>query len=118
MPGLWWGIMDGKKKIPRKVKSQTTKKAVYRIRNWATYNQSLVQRGSITMRISREVLANWLPQPGAVRTRGRRVPYSDQAISSLMLLKAIYHLLYLQTVGFGQSAMDVMRVKARMLAEC
>jgi hypothetical protein len=34
-------------------------KATYRVRNWATYNDSLVQRGSITVWISDEVIEGW-----------------------------------------------------------
>src|SRR3972149_3165957 len=102
------------KKKPRKVKSQNTKKAVYRIRNWAAYNHSLVQRGSITVWISPEALANWHPQAAVVRPRGGQVQYSDEAISCLLLLKAVYHLPYRQTVGFGQSLMDLLGAKVRV----
>jgi IS5 family transposase len=102
------------KKTPRKAKSKNTKKAIYRIRNWAAYNQSLVQRGSITIWISEEVLANWHPKAEAVRRRGGQVQYGDEAISCLLLLKAVYHLPYRQTVGFGQSIMDLLGAKVRV----
>jgi IS5 family transposase len=106
--------MGSMKKKPRKAQSKNTKKAVYRIRNWAAYNQSLVQRGSITVWISQEALANWHPKPGAVRPRGGQVQYSDEAISCLLLLKAVYQLPYRQTVGFGQSMMDLLSAKVRV----
>jgi hypothetical protein len=39
-----------------------SKKSVYRPRNWKAYNQSLVQRGSLTVWIDEDVLANWHPE--------------------------------------------------------
>jgi hypothetical protein len=102
------------KKKPRKAKNKKAKKAVYRIRNWAAYNQSLVQRGSITVWISEEALANWHPKAEAVRSRGGQMQYGDEAIRCLLLLKAVYHLPYRQTVGFGQSLMDLLGAKVRV----
>ena len=42
------------------------------------------------------------------RSRGGQVQYSDQAIECPLLLKAVYHLLYRQTVGFAQSVLDLL----------
>ncbi len=105
-------IMGGMKKKTRKSKS--TKKASYRIRNWAAYNKSLVQRGSITLWISEEVLAKWHPEAEGRRRRGGQVQYSDQAIECLLMLKAVYHLPYRQAVGFGQSVMELLSADVRV----
>ena len=35
------------------------KKTTYRIRNWREYNRALKQRGSLTLWISSEAIANW-----------------------------------------------------------
>ncbi len=67
-----------------------------------------MQRGSITLWISEEVLANWHPEPAGRRQRGGQVRYSDQAIECLLMLKAVYGLPYRQTVGFGQSVLDLL----------
>lgn len=81
----------------------------YRIRNWAAYNKSLVQRGSLTLWISEDVLANWHPLPEGQRKRGGQRRYSDQAITCLLLLKAVYKLPYRQTIGFAQSILNLLQ---------
>lgn len=99
------------------VKKQTppqTQKASYRIRNWSEYNQSLVKRGSITLWIDDEVLANWHPAPEGARKRGGQVQYSDQAIECLLMLKAVYRLPYRQTIGFAQSILGLLDVDVRV----
>ena len=106
--------MGSMKKKTRKAKTKNTKKAIYRIRNWAAYNQSLVQRGSITLWISEDVLANWHPEPEGKRRRGGQVHYSDQAVECLLMLRAVYHLPYRQTMGFGQSVMDLLGADVRV----
>ena len=84
------------------------KKAVYRPRNWKAYNQSLVQRGSLTVWIEEDVLARWHPEPEGKRKRGGQIQYSEQAIETLLTLRAVYQLPYRQTVGFAQSIFDLM----------
>lgn len=106
--------MGSMKKKTRKAKTKSTKKATYRIRNWSAYNKSLVQRGSITLWISDDVLANWHPEPDGPRRRGGQVQYSDQAIACLLILKAVYRLPYRQTVGFGQSVIDLLAAEVRV----
>lgn len=102
-------------KKTRQTKAKTTKrstksrkKATHRIRNWATYNQNLVQRGSITLWISADVIENWHPQPEGVRPRGGQVLYSDQAIECLLMLRAVYQLPYRQAEGFGQAVINLL----------
>jgi len=97
-----------------KQSSTDSKKATYRIRNWATYNKSLVERGSITIWISEEVIETWHPQVEGQRPRGGQVQYSDQAIECVLMLKAVYHLPYRQTVGFAQSVMDLLDAGVRV----
>jgi IS5 family transposase len=92
----------------KKKRQKKSKKARYRVRNWAAYNRSLVQRGSITLWISEEVLANWHPSAQGMRPRGGQVRYSNQALECLLMLKAVYHLPYRQTVGLGQSLLDML----------
>ena len=73
-----------------------------------------MQRGSITLWISEEVLANWHPEVEGLRPRGGQLQYSDQAIRCLLMLKAVYRLPYRQTVGFGQSVMDLLGAGVRV----
>jgi hypothetical protein len=78
-------------------------KTKYRIRNWATYNESLKKRGSITLWIDEDVLRAWKAAPEAVRLRGGQKQYSDGAIECLLMMKSVYHLAYRQTEGFAGS---------------
>jgi hypothetical protein len=102
------------KKKARKAKAQKKKKTSYRVRNWSSYNKSLVQRGSVTVWISPEVLEGWHPETEDKRQRGGQVQYSDQAIECLLMLKAVYHLPYRQTVGFAQSILDMLNANVRV----
>ena len=101
-------------KKARKAKAQKKKKTSYRVRNWSSYNKSLVQRGSVTVWISAEVLEGWHPEMEDKRQRGGQVQYSDQAIECLLILKAVYHLPYRQTVGFAQSILDMLKANVRV----
>jgi len=90
------------------------KKAVYKPRDWKSYNQSLVQRGSLTVWIDEEVLAHWHPEPEGKRQRGGQLQYSDQAIETLLMLRAVYGLPDRQTIGFAQSIFDLMAAEVQM----
>lgn len=89
---------------------KSRKKTVYRVSNWAEYNASLVQRGSLTVWIDEEVLQSWQPVPEGRRKRGGQAKYSDRAIECLLTLKAVFHLPYRQTEGFGKSLIELLAV--------
>jgi len=86
-------------------------KAKYRVRNWAKYNESLKQRGSITLWIDEEVVQAWIPDPQAPKKRGGQQAYTDGAIECLLTIKAVFHLAYRQTEGFGCSISELLGVK-------
>ena len=73
-----------------------------------------MQRGSLTLWIDDEVLANWHPAPKEKRKRGGQVQYSDQAIECLLMLKAVYGLPYRQTIGFAQSILNLLDANVRV----
>jgi hypothetical protein len=86
-------------------------KSEYRVRNWAKYNDSLKQRGSITLWIDEDVLRAWRPDPNAPKKRGGQPEYSDGAIECLLMVKTVFHLAYRQTEGFAGSLSELLRVK-------
>lgn len=85
------------------------RKGAYKITNWRSYNESLVQRGSITFWFSEEVLAEWNHanrRPGV----GHPFVYSDRAIESLLALRELFRLPYRQTEGLARSLARLMGV--------
>jgi IS5 family transposase len=95
---------------PTKRKNKGEPKAVYRVRNWAAYNASLVDRGSLTVWIGEDVIDGWKPTPTGPRQRGGQMEYSDRAIEWLLTLKVVFKLPYRQTEGFGRSIMELLGV--------
>jgi hypothetical protein len=85
------------------------RKLTYRTRNWPDYNRSLVQRGSLTVWVSPEVLAAWTGVPPTGR-RGHPQTYSDLAIECLATLRAVYHLAQRASQGLLQSIFELMQV--------
>jgi hypothetical protein len=97
-----------KKRNKRDQKKKSKGNKAYRVRNWSAYNASLVQRGSLTIWISEDVLDNWQPPVGEERRRGGQVRYSELAIRSVLMLKAVLKLPYRQMEGLMQSILDQM----------
>lgn len=77
-------------------------KASYRLRNWGEYNRALVQRGSLTLWFSAEVLAVWR-NSGRTGKRGCPRTYSDTAILTMATLQEVYQLGVRQTEGLLES---------------
>lgn len=85
------------------------KKAKYRIRNWKDYNRSLMNRGSLSFWISRELIDNWIVnEPNG--SRGRSVSYSAAAIVALASLKFVFHQAGRQTCGLVESIFHLLKV--------
>ena len=87
----------------------TKKKPTYRVRNWSKYNKSLVQRGSLTVWVSPEVLTAWTAVPPSGK-RGHPRRYSDVAIEGMATLRAVYHLAQRATQGLLASIFQLMSV--------
>jgi IS5 family transposase len=88
------------------VKSKKTKRT-YRLRNWKQYNAALVQRGSLTLWVSDDVLTVWrntekTGKPGKPRT------YSDTAVCCMATLKEVYHLPLRATQGLMSSIIKLL----------
>jgi IS5 family transposase len=88
------------------VKTKKTKRT-YRLRNWKHYNAALVQRGSLTLWVSDDMLEVWrntekTGQPGRPRT------YSDTAVLCMATLKEVYHLPLRATQGLMLSIVKLL----------
>lgn len=76
----------------------------YRVKNWSLYNKALVNRGSITLWLSEEVISSWYYQGD--RDPGGSMKYSDACLLCLLSIKSVFGLGYRQTQGFGSSLID------------
>jgi hypothetical protein len=93
-------------KVKQTQADQTKEK--YRITNWSTYNQALVNRGSITIYFSEEAIAGWYDDSPA--QKGGQYVYSDLCIETLLMLKVVFKLAYRQTQGFAVSLLELMEL--------
>jgi hypothetical protein len=82
-------------------------KASYRLRNWGEYNRALVQRGSLTLWITEEVLKTWHPTEPENK-RGHPRTYTDTAITTRATVQEVYHLGLRQTEGLLQSIGEIL----------
>lgn len=85
------------------------KKTAYRTRNWSEYNRSLKQRGSLTVWISKDALANWTTSELTGEPRASPI-YTDLAIETMATVQAIYTLPGRQTQGFLESIFEPMKI--------
>ena len=99
-----------KKKTSRrsssKQKTRSPKKTIYRVRNWSTYNQALINRGSLTVWLSEEALSGWRYQ--GPTQRGGQFFYSDLAIETTLTLRKLFDLGLRQSQGLVRSLFVVM----------
>jgi Transposase DDE domain len=83
-------------------------KTAYRVKNWREYDQSLRDRGDITLWISQDAIDAWTPpQTG---TRGAQPVYSDAAIETALSLRLLFRLPLRQTEGFLSAILRLMDV--------
>jgi IS5 family transposase len=85
-------------------------KRTYRPRNWSQYNKALVQRGSLTVWVSEEVLSAW---HNTARTgkRGKPADYTDTAILCMATLEEVYGLALRATEGLTRSIIKLLGVE-------
>ncbi len=82
------------------------KQVVYRVKNWAAYNQALVQRGTLTVWLSQEAVDGW--RYGGPPQRGAQFYYSALAIETALTFGTLFNLPLRQTQGFVQSLLGLM----------
>src|SRR4051794_16001865 len=77
-----------------------------RVTNWAEYNESLRQRGSLTVWFTDEAIAAWKAAPRT--TPGGQPHYSDLAITTALTLRAVLRLPLRQTEGLIGSVLQLL----------
>lgn len=85
-------------------------KPKYRLRNWSQYNKALIQRGSLTVWLSEDVLSAW---HNTARTgqRGKPAEYADTAILCMATLEEVYGLPLRATEGLTRSVIKLLGVE-------
>jgi hypothetical protein len=86
---------------------------VGRVRNWAKYNEALVNRGSITFWFDEESIKNWHECDLEIK-RGRPKKYSDFAITCGLTIKAIFKLSFRAVEGFIKSLVTNMKLSVEV----
>ncbi|MCW2242349.1 hypothetical protein M2351_007005 [Azospirillum canadense] len=76
--------------------------------NWAAYEASLRQRGSLTIWFCEEAIQAWRAAPRT--TRGGQPRYSAVAIETALTLRALFHLAFRQTEGLIGSLMQMFQL--------
>ena len=84
-------------------------KTTYRLRNWTEYNKALVERGSLTLWVSDEVIEAW---NNTARTGKRGSPrtYTDAAILCMASVQEIHHLPLRASEGLMRSVVKLLGV--------
>src|SRR5512134_1159819 len=77
-----------------------------RVTNWAEYDAALCQRGSLTVWFTAEAIENWKAAPRT--TPGGQPNYSDLAITTALMLRAVFHLALRQTEGLIGSILGLL----------
>jgi len=80
----------------------TTEKPRYRIKNWAAYNEALVQRGSITLWIDEAMVSRWYANE-RVGKPGAPTLYSDGMIQMGLVVRSVFRLPLRALEGFLRS---------------
>src|SRR5271156_2473625 len=86
-----------------------TKKDKYRIRNWKQYNQSLVNRGSITFWFCDEAITKWYSAE-RLEKPGRPDVYSNDTIRCALIIKVVFHVALRQLQGLIMSLIEILGV--------
>src|SRR5579863_324852 len=94
---------------PKKDMTPSKKKDKHRIRNWGQYNQSLVNRGSITFWFDEAAIAKWYSVERSNKP-GRPETYSDDAIRCGLLIKAVFRTALRFLQGFIGSIIKILGI--------
>src|SRR3954470_21329523 len=80
--------------------------------NWAEYDASLRQRGSLTVWFTEEAVEAWAAEPRT--TRGGQPWYSPLAILTALTLRAVFRLAFRQTEGLIGSIIGLLGLTLRV----
>jgi hypothetical protein len=82
----------------------------HRVTNWAEYDASLRQRGSLTVWFTEEAIAAWRAEP--CTSRDGQAHYSALAIRTALTLRAVFRLALRQMEGLIGSILKLQRARS------
>ena len=95
--------------VPFKAKAACRRhipKQQHRVINWEAYDAGLRARGSLTVWFTPEAVAAWTAEPRT--SRGGQPSYSDLAIATALMLRAVFRLALRQTEGLIGSVLQLL----------
>ena len=102
--------------VPNKLKNAVRHKFTqkhYNKLDWATYNKSLVNRGSITIWFTEDALKQWKNTNVTQRKRGAQRKFSDYAMEACHTMRLAYKKPLRQTEGFVNALLTLMWSKLK-----
>ena len=80
-----------------------------RKRNWSKYSKALVNRGKLTLFITKDFADTWYVKydDGSPRARGGQAKYSETAITALLSLRFVFKLPLRAMEGLAQSLVEM-----------
>jgi hypothetical protein len=81
-------------------KSANNAKKFKRVKNWSEYNNSLVNRGNISIYVSEAIASNVFAKPQPSHKAGHPIEYRDDLILFMLTIRELLHLPLRQAVGF------------------
>ena len=82
-------------------------------RDWSKYNQSLVNRGDITLWFADDLIESWNHENGEPKV-GRPFTYSDSTIECLLMIREFFRLPYRQTEGLGKALLKLAAIDVKV----
>jgi len=79
-------------------------------RDWSHYNESLKDRGSMTIWLSNDVIENWYEQDRVYDGTGTPNLYTDMAILTVHEIRQVFKLPLRQCEGFINSIFRLMNI--------
>jgi len=82
-------------------------------RDWSKYNQSLVNRGDITLWFCDDLIESWNHDDSEIKV-GRPFTYSDSTIECLLMIREFFRLPYRQTEGLGRALLKLADIHGKV----
>lgn len=84
-------------------------KASYRVKNWKSYNNALIARGSLTVWVDESVIKSWFSTTPTGRA-GRSHTYSSAAIETALTLRILFQLPLRMAQGLLTSVLQLLQI--------